>query len=310
MASDQARLQAGATYGLPFVGRYGLSHSLLAWARCELWCRDHAVPMLAPNWNHLRVGPYLRREADKREYHRLFRFPHYITGLRRSFLLLTLPRVAAPSLPHTGIPDFSQRQIVVFENRNAANFEHHFPEVAGRASELQGALRNMTKPRHLPPQAATPHIAVHVRLGDFTPAVSGEDLRKGMTNASLPAHWYAETLQRLRTQLGRDVPAVVYSDGDDQALATLLGMPQVRRATARAAVTDMLSIAQAAVLISSGSGFSIWGAFLGHVPRLCFPGQRLVRALGPANAVDLEPEIDFNQPIPENFLSHVAHGLG
>lgn len=297
------------TVGLPVVGRYGLAHSLLAWARCELWCRDRGVAMLAPDWNHLRIGPYLRRERDKREYHRLFRFTRYVTGLRRRWLIVTRPHV-----PGTGlVPDLHARQIVIFENKVTRNFEEHFNEVVGRGAELLEAMRAMTKPRHLPDAKVLrePHVAVHVRLGDFSapPADASANGLQGLTNTRLPIDWYAQALSALRDALGRPVPAIVYSDGEDALLAPLLALPAVRRAPPGSAVTDLLSIAQAAALVSSGSGFSIWGSFLGGVPRLCFPGQRLLRVHGHPEAVDLEPELDFHQTVSPGFSKAVTARL-
>lgn len=293
------------TLGMPVVGRYGLAHSLLAWARCELWCRDRGVAMLAPDWSHLRIGPYLRRERDKREYHRLFRFTRYVTGLRRHWLIATRPHV--PANCSTG-PDLNERQIVVFENKVTRNFEEHFHEVVGRGAELLDAMRAMTRPCHLPDAAALrePHIAVHVRLGDFSEPPADANGLQGLTNTRLPIDWYAHALSALRDALGRTVPAIVYSDGEDATLASLLALPAVRRAPPGSAVTDLLSIALAAALVSSGSGFSIWGSFLGGVPRLCFPGQRLLRVHGHPETVDLEPELDFHQTVSPGFAHAVA----
>lgn len=302
-------LSRPGTFGLPLVGRFGLAHSLLAWARCELWCKDHAVPMLSPNWNHLRVGPYLRREKDKREYQRLFTFPHYVTGVLRAWLLWKLPHVSAIDLRPDRPIDTTKRQIIVFENRVTENFEYHFHEVVGRAPELRSALSRMTKPRHLPSKIDEPHIAVHVRLGDFSVSVTEQDLRGGHRNSRLPTQWYVKSLLALRAALGRDVSTIVYSDGEDEDLADLLSIPAVRRAPEQSAVTNLLSISQASVLISSGSGFSTWGCFLGGVPRLCFPGQRQIRALGEPDSVDREPEVDFNQPIPPAFVEYVKRRL-
>ncbi len=264
--------------------------------------------MLSPNWNHLRIGPYLRGEADKREYHRLFTFPDYVTGWKRTWLLCSLLRLPATALSNGMQVDFKKRQLVVFENRVSANFEHHFDEVVGRNAELHAALREMTKAQYLPAPSTAPHIAIHVRMGDFAPTVSQDSLKRGFTNARLPLRWYMDMLQKLRARLGQQFPAIVYSDGSDRELSELLRFPVVKRSVSHAAVTDMLAIAQASVLISSGSGFSLWGCFLGGVPRICFPGQRLMTTFK-KTLIDLEPEVDFNAAIPASFLNHVATGL-
>jgi len=100
---DSGKLEQGGAwsdsgaYAYADVGYFGLTHSLLAWARCHLWAADNQVPMIAPSWLRVRgrIGPWLRREPDKRQYQLLFRFPDYITGMRRLALLATRERIAA-----------------------------------------------------------------------------------------------------------------------------------------------------------------------------------------------------------------------
>ncbi|MFL9924598.1 hypothetical protein PQR62_10000 [Herbaspirillum lusitanum] len=304
------KMTESSTFALPLVGRFGLAHSLLAWARCEVWCRDNSIPMLSPNWNHLRIGPYLRRERDKREYQRFFNFPHYVTGLRRAWLIASLPKINAVELGESGKVHRQQRQLVVFENLVSGNFEQHFKEIEGRSPELLEALIAMTKSRYRPTTIEAAHVAIHIRLGDFSVASNDASIREGSKNTRLPVQWYAEMLLQLRSALGREVPALVYSDGDDGDLQAVLTLNNVARAPKQAAVTDLLSIAQATALISSGSGFSIWGCFLGQVPRICFPGQRQIRVLGAPSRSDLEPEIDFQQTISSDFIEAVRQRSG
>jgi hypothetical protein len=189
------------------------------------------------------------------------------------------------------------------------NFEQHFHEVAGRAPELLQAMRRMTRARYLPVDGARGHIAIHVRLGDFSMPPAEAALREGLRNARLPLQWYVEALTALRRALGRDLPALVFSDGDDAALAPLLAQPGVRRAAPTSAVTDLLAMSEAAALVSSGSGFSIWACFLGEVPRLCFPAQRQLRVLGASAGTDLEPELDFGAAVSAGFAAAVARRL-
>ena len=49
--------------------------------------------MLAPFWLKPRIGPYLRRERDKRNYFRLFRSGSAVAGLRRLTILTRARRV-------------------------------------------------------------------------------------------------------------------------------------------------------------------------------------------------------------------------
>ncbi len=291
-------------YGFAEVGRYGLGHSLLAWARCRLWCDDHQVPMLAPSWNQLRIGPMLRGERDKRQYHLLFRFDGYVTGLNRWWLLQRQPKVEATSIVVDELPPRGDGHIVVFRNLERLNEETHFHEVCGRGAQVRAALDRMTKPRYRPVDPRVP-IAIHVRMGDFREVESIESLRAGAKNARIPVSWYASMLSGVRRELGAEVPAMVFSDGSDEQLAELLRLPAVRRSPRQQSITDLLSMSRSRLLISSGSGFSMWGTFLGDMQRICFPGQRLVRVLHSTPELDREPECENAAELSPTFIAHL-----
>ena len=296
-------------YGFAEVGRFGLGHSMLAWARCRLWCDDHSIPMLAPSWRQLRIGPILRGERDKRQYYRLFRFPGYVTGLKRMAVLATAPRVEAASSDLRALAAERPGKVVVFRNLVAMNEETHFREIIGRGGQVRERLVAMTKPRHVPPPAAEPFIALHVRMGDFNAPPSAEQLRAGAKNARIPVEWYCAMLAGIRERLGRDVPAMVLSDGTDESLAPLLRLPAVRRTPRQSSVADLLTMSQGSVLIASGSGFSMWGTFLGNMPRVCHRGQRLVRVLPTHPQFDSEPEVDTASELDPQFIEAVRQKL-
>jgi len=291
-------------YGYADVGAFGLAHSLLAWARCRIWCNGHQFPMLAPSWRRVRLGPYLRREMDKRQYQQLFQFQDYVHGPRRLWLLATLRRTSAEQAAIDRPASIPGRQLVVFRNGESFsdNEALYFPQVVGHSEEIHRELSQMTRPEYRPARPNCPHLALHVRMGDFSARTDLEAVRQGLTNSRLPIQWYVDMLKATRARLGADIPARLYSDGRDSDLQPLMTEPNLTRVAGQRSVTDLLSIAQASVLISSGSGFSYWGSFLGQVPRLCFPGQRLVQAVRPVQGVELEPECETADQIPEPFL--------
>jgi hypothetical protein len=297
-------------YAYADVGYYGLTHSLLAWARSHLWAADNAVPMIAPSWLRLRgrLGPWLRRETDKRQYQRLFQFPDYVTGVRRLALLATRKRVAADVVAGRAPDPALRGRIVEFSNRVGGNTQAYFGQLVGRQADVLAALRRMTRPHLLPPLPTAPAIAVHVRLGDFASVSSQQELRAGSTNSRLPLQWYVDMVSGLHRKLGT-VPTLVYSDGSAAELQPLLRLPGVQWVCPKTAITDLLALSQSALLVSSGSGYSLWGAYLGAVPRICFPGQRITRALVEFGALDREPECESAELLADRFLSLISERL-
>jgi hypothetical protein len=285
-------------YGYPDVGRFGLGHSLLAWARCVVWCDQVGAKMLAPRWFRLRIGPYLRGERDKREYFKLFNQDGYVGTLGRTLLLLTSPKVSAEA-PSAPVEVESGNVITVFTNSAADNTEKYFSAIRGHGKLLHDNLLRITKPRYRPNPAAAPFVAVHVRMGDFT-RLAQDGNPADQKNSRLPIEWYVSVVKRLNASTGGNLPIVVFSDGSDEEIALLLALDSVRRAPKQESVTDMLQIAQASLLVSSASGFSMWGAFLGQVPRICFPGTKVTAIMD--NAQD-EIELDFDAAIPAHFVA-------
>jgi hypothetical protein len=292
-------------YGFAELGRFGLGHRLLAWARCVIWCRETGASMLAPGWLSIPVGPWLRRERDKRLYFLLFRSDVYVSGLERLRILATASRIEATDLTRTPLGNADKEQLVVFRNAIAGDADRFLPTFVHHHQLLASELRRMTRPRYVPPASSGPHIAIHVRLGDFA-KVNLDKVKAGAHSARLPIEWYAEMLEGVRARLGLKIPAVVYSDGSTEDLAPLLAHANVTRAGDRPAITHMLAMSQADLLIGTGSGMSLWGSLLGQVPRLCFPGQRLVRTCLDEGA---EPECESARVIPSAFIEGIGHRL-
>ena len=227
------------------MGRFGLGHSLLAWARCVVWCKDNNARMLGRRWPRWRIGLYLRRERDKREYFKLFNNAGYIGEPWRCFLLLNARKVAADDVATA--PDLATERestVVIFRNAVGSNFEKYFHEVRGRGAELHQELRRITRQRYLPRELKKPFVAVHVRLGDFS-RFDESRVDAGYHNQRLPIHWYRGAVKALREGIGFCVLVRVYSDGENEELTPLLAMPQVCRAEDAELVTHLLEMAGA-----------------------------------------------------------------
>ena len=292
-------------YALPVLGRYGLTHGLLAWARCQIWCQQTGATMLAPFWFKLRVGPYLRGERDKRNYFLLFKPGNAVGGARRLFALAGAKKIeVGPQWPESPIRP-AGTVVMRFHNALKDNEKKSFAQIIGHGQFLRSELLAMTRPRFRPATPAASFIAIHVRMGDFTPVSSNGQIANS-SNAQLPIGWYVDRLAALRGQLGGSVPAIVFSDGSDEQLAPLLDLDDVSRAPRQQSVTDLLQIGLGAALIASGSGFSLWGAFLGSTPRIAHPGQAIV-------PIDTDPTRDiesaFGAGIPPSFIEHVRQRL-
>lgn len=262
--------------------------------------------MLAPVWFKLRIGPYLRKERDKRNYFLLFTRGSAVGGFRRVVALLRSRAIDV----HEAWPDrpvgFQGACVLRFHNALKDNEKKSFAQIVHHGSFLRHELLAMTKPKFHPVKVAEPFIAIHVRMGDFQAATGGAGVQRGATNTRLPIDWYGDRLTAIRRAMGDELDAVIFSDGSDAELASLLALPAVVRAPHQQSVTDLLQMGQAAALVASGSGFSLWGAFLGSTPRISFPGQSIVPISDDASR---DIESDFGAEIPASFIAHLSSRL-
>lgn len=152
-------------------------------------------------------------------------------------------------------------------------------------------------------------IAIHVRRrGDFYDAKSPEDyFTKGFMR--MPIQWYIDCLRIIRQAVGYPVSAYVVSDDTAAALKELLEVPNVTLVRTGSAIGDMLLLARARVLITTGgSSFSVWAAFLGQMPAISYPGQRLAWWNLKARRGQFQGEFNPNMP-PSQFLEQAKEML-
>ncbi len=280
-------------YGYPVLMKAGLGNMLFPWADCFLWCKDHNALMIAPFWAKLRLGPYLRREKDKRSYQRLFRDHNHISGFKRIFLLGTIQ-----------VLNFEEFRQKVLKKRTIVRFTNMecMDRLVNRHEEVKQGLVDITRPEFLPQPCREPFIGIHVRLGDYIIP----DKTSPRWTSRLPIEWYVAALERVREILGINFKVLVFSDGFDSELLQLLSLPNVSRSPYNESITDIFALSQAKVIIGSCSTFTTWGVYLsGNASVIWYSGRC------PANIYDeekkpiYEVEWDIGEQLPELFIARL-----
>lgn len=282
-------------FGLFRVGGSGLANCLIAWARASVLADRTGSRRIAATWPSLRIGPILRREKDVRLYADLF-VPEAdaVAGLRKLHLLarsrrkgFALPDEIARAEPGT-----------LYVCDGSRIVPEYFEGLLAHRDELRRRLLAMTRQRWKDRAAANAgaEVAVHVRLGDFLAAAPAGT---PAFNVRIPIGWYRDRIERLRAEAGRRLTVRVFSDGSDAELAPLLSLPDVQRARGGNAIADILALSRAPILVSSGSTFSMWAAFLGDGASISHPG-RLFQRVKPDEAVEVESAA--GSALPRRFL--------
>lgn len=246
------------------LNRAGLGNYLFPWLRSAEIAHMSGRELLPPQWFQLRVGPYLRREPDKREYWRLFpREPLSVT-YRRWRALRTVREVEEPS----DWRDFDGPVLPVRDMRN------YFSDLQLPPSWHRAFIERSVRPGVLAPPRTEPYVAMHVRLGDFQPATDAAELHDN--NRSTPIAWFEAQIRAVRARYP-SLAVIVASDGTDREIAPLMAHGNTARAEGSNALHDMLILADAVGIVGSRSTFSAWGAFLGEKPMLVQAGGNAYR---------------------------------
>ncbi len=233
----------------------------------------NGIPMLAPTWTQIPIGPLLRWESDFRFYHNLFKkHPKDVRGWRRFWLRIMAREKTEPEDFSCMKPPETFRDIIIlFKGQGDLFFR-----LNGWDQFLYKEIRAVTRDRWLQraDEVQEVPIGIHIRRGDFREPDSPKDF---YTTGSLkiPLSWFVESLRVIREFLGFPARAFLASDGTEDELGPLLAEENVVPVKIGSAIGDLLVLSKAKVLIASGSSFSAWASFFGQMPTITHPGQSL-----------------------------------
>lgn len=237
-------LETSHDWGFIRFGGSGLANCMFVAARAYALAKKYEIPMLNPTWEKLSIGPYIRREKDKRTYSGLFD-KYGISGFKKLYFL------NRSSFTEDCIDDFEKSATGVLK---VVGLRNYFQDLEPRQS--REFFQKIVRSNVLSVVNATDFtnkIAVHVRLGDYS-----EDRR-------VPLDWYKTMIESLLSK-NKSFEFFLFSDGTDEELGVLLEIPQIKRVFFGNALADMFAISRCRMVVASDSTFSAWGAFLGEVP--------------------------------------------
>jgi hypothetical protein len=261
----------------PQLPKAGLGNMLLVWARAVLFAEINSLPILAPNWQQFRIGPYLRGERDRRDYWFFFHRNNYLSMW--SELVATYSRPEKHYNPDPVRLDLSSFQENLNNHIFVFNSIPHWSDYFEYIRDFQPLIKQkllkdirasvLKKIEELP----EPQIGLHLRMGDFKIVQAGEDFST-LGSMRTPVSWFIRVISCIRNQVGSDVPVTIFSDGHDYEIEELLRLPAVYRAPSNHALSDLLTLSKSRVLItSSGSTFSGWASYLGQCPTIWHPAH-------------------------------------
>jgi len=264
-----------------FARGSGIGTRLFPWARCTIFSKNSGIPMLSPNWVQPRIGPLFRGGIDLGAYHRqilllgLFgESENMVTGFNKYYAKCIYKKLPEPN-------DFKQKLFKIPDGDNVITFMgdgDRFANLNGMDELLYKYIREITRPRWLEfsDQFKSIPIGINIRLGnDFkTPTKVDDHYENEATKTSV--QWFVESLKLIRMALGFDAAAYIVTDGSADDISELLLLPNTHFVRPGCAISDLLILSRAKILLrSGGSSFSAWASFLGQMPTISHEGQSM-----------------------------------
>jgi hypothetical protein len=261
------------------VPNAGLGNMLLVWARAVAFAHLNDLPMQAPDWKTLHIGPWLRREKCKRYYGNFFHNRNYqsifVSNLKhfgKPKIIHSNPSITRLDLSHSDFQAVGQH-IFLFDQMPP--WQDYFQGIKELQPVVHQALLNDIHPSILKTilERSTPEIGIHIRLGDYSKPEGRENFAV-QRNVSTPIDWYISALKTIRKRAGRDIPAMIFSDGRPAELSPILQLPNVSLSPETSALSDMLTLSRSKLIIGTAhSSFSAWAAYLSQCPSI-WDGKR------------------------------------
>lgn len=237
---------------------------LFPWARAIVYAHLNHYKVISPTWPQIKIGTILRKERDKRTYHKIFKNnDNFISGNKRIFCLLINKRIKENnclSAKNGDIIEFYGMQGLFKEILH--NHKIVYENLLLSISEENKSGLNFNFDNS---------VSIHIRLGDFKE--SNLQLESGSNNVRIPISWYISILKIVRCKYGEDIKAYIFSDGSDEELKDILSIKGCMRLNFGTAMADLLALSRSELLIASGSTFSMWASYLGRMPVIWYPGQ-------------------------------------
>lgn len=237
---------------LHFIIRFrgsGLANCLFVYARALILANKHELEIINPSWIQFNIGPYIRREKDKRHYNGLFD-SFGIKNIKKHWLLLT-----QKVFPENTDPEISNEGLIVVEG-----LKKYFADLHFKSDFIKKHLLGIVNKNTLDCYNSInkKFVGVHIRLGDY-------DLE-----SRISLIWYLEKLKFIYDNCDSEIEFLIFSDGSADELSEILNFPNTKLVFFGSAIADILVLSKAKFIIASDSTFSAWGAYLGQVPILFY----------------------------------------
>ncbi len=230
----------------------GLGNLMLPVARAIIRSERAGDIMIYPTWTQLKIGPMLRREKDNRFYSNEF-CGRDLLDWRNWLEAIFLPKVKECRV----VSDITYTDNYVVRYEGLGNY---FKDIYDDRDLIRAWIdRNARKRGEI---LESYDVACHVRLGDFS-IDEDPDNKSGHVIRQTWA-WYRRGIDEAVKLSNTSNPKIyLFTDESHADVVEELNLPyDVIEDPSKNAITSIINMSRANVIVTSRSTFSQWGAFL------------------------------------------------
>lgn len=270
------------------IGGAGLGNLLFSFGRALILSKNYNLTIINPSWPSLKIGPWVRREKNKRFYWDLFK-PIGVNGIKKQWLLSTYKKIPEDTfLKHY---DSSKSFVCI-----VSGLGNYFIDLKTEHIFLKKTFLNLLSPSiscRLKSHKSN-CIGAHLRLGDF------------QREWRVSAEWFCKTIEKIRFQIDKNIPVLLFTDGDNDEpeIKKIGSLKNVQRVDFGNPLSDMLALSMCNVILASNSTFSAWAAFLGQKPVIWAKRNQELENLM-IDTLTFEGIVSIDEALPDLLIQNI-----
>lgn len=251
----------------------GLGNQLFPLMRAYTFAHLNNLPVMVTQYHQLKIGPWLRREKNKRKYNGFFTFQKSRIAAQLDNWEIKKYKKAQKREPDVSMVEDKETLANSYLFSAIPHYEHRFDGLKENRQLVIQLLWNVITPAikkrvgELPP----PYIGIHIRMGDFRKLKDGEEFGK-LGTVRTPEEYFIEIVNSIRKVQGSNLPVSVFTDGSKNELNKLFTLTNIHLIEGNNDLVDLLLLSKSKIIVTSASStFSYWAAFISEASIITHP---------------------------------------
>lgn len=229
-------------FGFIRISGPGLANCMMISARAYSLANKNNHNFINPTWNKVSVGPYLRKEKDKRHYFGLFNILG-ISGFKK--------------LAYIFLFYFKNKNIILVDS--LGGYFEDLKKDHELVKKYFNSIINKNKLKNIEKINFKDVIGVHIRLGDYK-----------NTTLETKIDFYLNLVFKIKELHKNKYKIYIFSDANDEELRKVLEIDGVKKVFFGNALADLIALSKCKLIVGSDSTFSGLASFINQAP-IIFP---------------------------------------